>query len=107
MKALLGNFRHRLSFAPEDQAMVKETLLHLLNLVIENADELSVDDHWLKGQIDALMAANRPPATLRRLDDVERRLKDVIARQSDATGPELQAEEDTRHLLSVEGQIIT
>ena len=101
VKSLLGKFSHRLSFAPEDQAVVKATLLHLLNLVIENTDELSLDDGWLKGQIDALVAAKAPPVMLRRLDDVERRLKDVIHKQSESTGQIQAAQEETRHLLAV------
>ncbi len=100
VKAMLGNFRHHLAFAPEDQAEVKAALLHLLDLIIENAGELSLDDRWLQGQIDALASAKAPPVALRRLDDVERRLRDVIIKQTEATGQVLAAQEETRHLLA-------
>jgi diguanylate cyclase len=100
VEAMLGNFRHRLSFAPQDQAVVKATLLRLLNLIIENTHALRLDDRWLKGQIDALVVANPPPVTLRRLDDVERRLRDVMVKQTEATGQVLAAQEETRHLLA-------
>ena len=100
VKSLLGNFGHRLSFAAEDQAEIKSTLLHLLHLIIENIGELSVDDRWLKGQIDALMVASTPPLTLRRLDDVERRLKDVIFKQTEAKGRALEAQEEMRLMLA-------
>jgi diguanylate cyclase len=54
---------------------------------MENIGELSIDDRWLKGQVDALMGAATPPLTLRRLDDVERRLRDVMLKQAEAKGP--------------------
>lgn len=100
LKLMLGNFGHRLSFAAEDQAEIKATLLKLLHLIIENIGELSLDDRWLKGQIDALMTASTPPLTLRRLDDVERRLKDVIFKQTEAKGRAMEAQEDMRQMLA-------
>ena len=99
-KTQLANFAQRLSFAAEDQAEIKAMLLKLLHLIIENIGELSLDDRWLKGQIDALLAAATPPLTLRRLDDVERLLKDVIFKQTDAKGRELEAQEEMRQMLA-------
>jgi diguanylate cyclase len=99
VKLMLSNFGSRLSFAAEDQAEIKLTLLKLLHLIIENIGELSLDDHWLKGQIDALMTASAPPLSLRRLDDVERRLKDVIFKQTEAKGRALEAQEEMRQML--------
>ena len=46
------------------------------------------------------MTASAPPLTLRRLDDVERRLKDVIFKQKDAKGLALQAQEEMRKMLA-------
>ena len=100
LKVMLGSFSDRLSFAAEDQAEIKVTLLKLLHLIIENIGELSLDDRWLKGQIEALLAATTPPLTLRRLDDVERRLKDVIFKQTEAKGRALEAQEDMRQMLA-------
>lgn len=100
VKALLADFGHRLSFAAEDQAEIHLTLLKLLQLIIENIGELSLDDSWLKGQTDALRDAAQPPLTLRRLDDVERRLKDVIFKQKDAKGRALEAQEELRQMLA-------
>lgn len=99
VKLMLANFSHRLSFAAEDQAETKATLLKLLQLIIKNIGELCLDDRWLKGQIDALMTASMPPLTLRRLDDVERRLKDVIFKQIEAKGRALEAQEQMRQML--------
>lgn len=99
-KLMLVNYSHRLSFAAEDQAEVRATLLKLLHLVFENIAELSLDEQWLKGQMDALMEASTPPLTLRRLDDVERRLRDVIFKQKDAKQRTLEAQEDMRKMLA-------
>ncbi len=100
VKSLLADFSHRLSFAAEDQAEIHLTLLKLLQLIIENIGELSLDDNWLKGQTDALREAAQPPLTLRRLDDVERRLKDVIFKQKDAKSRALEAQEELRQMLA-------
>lgn len=100
VKAMLGSFGNRVSFAAEDQAEIKVTLLKLLHLIIENIGELSLDDRWLKGQIEALMTASTPPLTLRRLDDVERRLRDVILKQTEAKGRALEAQEEMRQMLA-------
>jgi diguanylate cyclase len=101
VKTQLANFSHRLSFAAEDQVETKATLLKLLHLIIKNIGELSLDDRWLKGQIDALLVAATPPLTLRRLDDVERRLRDVIFKQTDAKGRALEAQEQMRQMLAL------
>ncbi len=101
VKKLLSSYSHRVSFAAEDQAEIRATLLHLLHLIMENIGELSQDDSWLKGQVEALMQAATPPLTLRRLDDVERRLRDVILKQSEAKGRALEAQEEMRQMLRV------
>ena len=100
VKLLLSNFGQRLSFVAEDQAEIKLTLLKLLQLIIQNIGELSLDDHWLRGQIEALMTAATPPLTLRRLDEVERRLKDVIFKQTEIKGRALEAQEEMRQMLA-------
>ncbi len=100
VKTQLADFSHRLSFAAEDQAEIHLTLLKLLQLIIDNIGELSPDDNWLKGQTDALKEAAQPPLTLRRLDDVERRLKDVLFKQTEAKGRAQEAQEELRQMLA-------
>jgi len=100
LKQMLANYSHRLSFAAEDQAEIKNMLLKLLHLIIENISHLSMDDSWLKGQVDALMAVCAPPLTLRRLDDVEQRLKDVIFKQTEAKSRSVQAHGEMREMLA-------
>jgi diguanylate cyclase len=99
-KTMLANFTHRLSFTAEDQFEIKNALLQLLHLVFANIGELCMDDQWLRGQIDALVVASTPPLSLRRLDDVQRRLVDVIAKQSDAKARAMEAQLQMRQLLA-------
>ena len=100
-QTLLGNFTYRLSFASEDQSAIRALLLELLHMVFENIAVLSVDDRWLQGQAEALMTAATPPLTLRRLDDVQRRLKDVIFKQTEAKARTLEAQEQMRDMLAM------
>lgn len=100
MKTMLADFSHRLSFAAEDQAEIKVALLRIVHLIIENIGELVLDDTWLKGQIDALVEVSTPPLSLRRLDDLEVRLKDVMFKQTEAKGRALEAQEQMKQMLA-------
>ena len=100
VQLMLGNFAYRLSFATEDQAAIRASLLDLLHMVFENIAVLSVEDRWLHGQAEALMAASTPPLTLRRLDDVQRRLKDVIFKQTEAKARTVEAQEQMKEMLA-------
>lgn len=101
VKTMLVNYSHRLSFAAEDQAEIRNGLLKLLHLVFTNISELSLDEQWLKGQMDALMSVSTPPLSLRRLDELERLLSDVIFKQKDAKYKALEAQEEMRRMLAV------
>ncbi|MDF1484293.1 GGDEF domain-containing protein [Ramlibacter sp. H39-3-26] len=100
LKIMLSNFGFRLSFAAEEQTAIRATLLSLLHLVFQNIEHLSIDDRWLQGQAEALVSAAAPPLTLRRLDDVALRLKDVIFKQSEAKAREVQAQEQMKEMLA-------
>ena len=100
VQLMLSNFTYRLSFATEEQATIRASLLELLHMVFENIAALSVDDRWLHGQAEALMNASTPPLTLRRLDDVQRRLKDVIFKQTEAKARTVEAQEQMKDMLA-------
>jgi len=78
----LKKLSYRAHFVAEDQTELKSALLHLVQLIVENISELVVDDQWLAGQINVVKDLVNEPLNLRRLDDVERRMKDVIVKQS-------------------------
>lgn len=96
----LRNFSHHVSFSAEEQAEIRTALLNLLQLIIENIGQLGLDESWLKGQTDALLTAVAPPISLRRLDDVERRLRDVIFKQGEARARSIEAQEEMRQMLA-------
>lgn len=101
LQLMLANFNYRISFAAEDQGAICTTLLDLLHAVFENIAALSADDRWLRGQAEALMAASTHPLTLRRLDDMRLRLKDVIFKQTEAKGRMMEAQEQMKEMLAV------
>jgi len=101
LQAALSDFVRQAAYAAEEQSEIRQTLLKLLHLIIENIAQLSVDDSWLRGQTTALLAAVEPPLTLRRLDDVERRLKDVIYKQSEAKSRSMAAQAEIRQMLAI------
>jgi diguanylate cyclase len=85
LAALAGRLKklgYRLQFIAEDQTELRAALLHLLHLIIENISELVSDDQWIQGQVALLRDLVSQPLNLRRLDDVESRLKDLIYKQS-------------------------
>ena len=100
VKAALSTFNLRLSFAGEEQGAIRTTLLHLLTLVFENISALGVEDRWLVGQVGALMEAAKPPLNLKRLDNVKRKLQDVIVKQSEAKARSIEAQAQIKMMLA-------
>lgn len=78
----LKRFAFKLELLAEDQAELRQSLLGLLRLMVENATELVLDDQWLHGQIAVVRDIIDQPLSQRGLDDAERRLKEVIFKQS-------------------------
>ncbi len=60
----------------------QETLKRILLLLVENIGELLDDDTWLRGQLDMVQDVIAGPLKLKGLQEAERRLKDVIYKQS-------------------------
>ncbi|WP_227816955.1 GGDEF domain-containing protein [Nitrogeniibacter aestuarii] len=81
LQASLEELALKLEWAGEDQASVRESLTALLQLVVQNISALVIDDRWLSGQLAVLHQAFSQPLDIRSLDEVERRLRDVIDQQ--------------------------
>jgi diguanylate cyclase len=96
----LSEFTLGLARVAEEQAEIKIALLNLLHLIIENISALCLDDSWLKGQVDALLVAVEPPLNLRRLDDVNHRVREVMAKQSAVKVRSIEAQAEMRQMLS-------
>lgn len=60
----------------------QETLKRLLLLVLENIGELLDDDTWLRGQLDMVQEIIAAPLKIQSLQEAEKRLKEVIYKQS-------------------------
>ena len=97
---LLKKYTYRLNFVAEDHAEINTALLHVLNLLIENISELAIDDKYLHGQIAVLLDLTQQPLDLRRLDDVERRLKEVIYKQGAMKKYLLDAQDRLKSMLA-------
>lgn len=94
-------FSYRVSFVAEDQAEIRNALLKLLRLMIDNIGELVIDDKWLHGQIvviSDLIGSN--PLNLRQLDNVESRLRDLIVKQSGLKQNLTEAQERLKLMLA-------
>lgn len=78
----LRKFAYRLEITAGETAEIRSGLLKLLQLLLENIDEIVMDDQWLQGQIETLRDVVAQPGNVRSIEDAERRLKDVIYRQS-------------------------
>ena len=78
----LKRFAFKLELLAEDQAELRRSLLGLLRLLVENVTELVLDDRWLHGQIEVVRDIITKPLSQRAIDDAERRLKEVLFKQS-------------------------
>ena len=97
---LLANAGCQTLLSAEEQGQIKSSLVNLMHLLLENISRLTLDESWLKGQVDGLLSIVEPPITLRRLDDMEQRLREVIAKQGEARRQSIQAREEMRAMLA-------
>ncbi|HJW24552.1 MAG TPA: diguanylate cyclase [Rhodocyclaceae bacterium] len=96
----LKRFAFRLELLAEDQSELRQSLLNLLRLLVENATELVMDDRWLHGQIEVVQEIIDKPLSQRAIDDAERRLKEVIYKQSQLKQSLQEAKEAIKHMLA-------
>ncbi|MBS1199026.1 MAG: hypothetical protein H6R18_2811 [Proteobacteria bacterium] len=78
----LKRFAFKLELLAEDQAELRKSLLGLLRLLVENMSDLVLDDQWLHGQIEVVRNIIDKPLSQNTVDDAERRLKEVLFKQS-------------------------
>ncbi|MCK6407545.1 MAG: diguanylate cyclase [Rhodocyclaceae bacterium] len=96
----LKRFAYRLELLVDDRTELRNGLLHLLNLVIENISELVIDDNWLHGQIAVVRDIVSQPLNLRSIDDAERRIKEVVYKQSQLKHSLVEAKEALKVMLA-------
>ncbi|MFA5914306.1 MAG: hypothetical protein WC830_12185, partial [Burkholderiales bacterium] len=78
----LRQFWYRLEVRGGDNAELHQGLLRLLRLLIDNTHELLGEDQWLRGQVAVLQEIITRPLDLDAIAEAERRLKEVIYKQS-------------------------
>lgn len=96
----LKRFAFRLELLADDRTELRQGLLHLLQLVIENIGELVIDDSWLHGQIAVLRDIVSHPLSLRSIDDAERRIKEVVFKQSQLKHSLVEAKDALKTMLA-------
>ncbi|THF64137.1 GGDEF domain-containing protein [Pseudothauera rhizosphaerae] len=96
----LEGFIRKLEWAGEDQHAMREALLGLLRLILKNISELVLDDRWLHGQLTVLSEAFSGPLDIRVLDEMQRRLLDVIDKQSHLKRQLTDAQERLKSMLA-------
>lgn len=96
----LKRFTFKLELLAEDQQELRKSLLGLLRLLVENITELVIDDQWLHGQIEVVREVIDKPLSQRTIDDAERRLKEVIFKQSQLKSSLFDAREAIKHMLT-------
>mgnify|MGYP000179121569 CR=1 FL=1 len=96
----LKRFAFKLELLAEDQTELRHSLLGLLRLLVGNITDLVLDDHWLHGQIDVVREIIDKPLSQRALDDAERRLKEVLYKQSQLKASLSEAREAIKHMLA-------
>ena len=100
MLAAIKRFAFRLEFLAEDRNELRTGLLKLLQLMIDNVSELVVDDQWLNGQINMVREIVVRPMNVRSINDAERRLKEVIFKQSQLKHSLMEAKEALKQMLA-------
>jgi diguanylate cyclase len=98
--ANLKRFTFKLELLGEDQQELRKSLLGLLRLLVENMTELVIDDQWLHGQIEVVREVIDKPLSQRSIDDAERRLKEVLFKQSQLKTSLFEAREAIKHMLT-------
>jgi len=98
--ASLKRFTFKLELLNEDQQELRKSLLGLLRLLVENMTELVIDDQWLHGQIAVVREVIDKPLSQRTVDDAERRLKEVLFKQSQLKSSLQDARDAIKHMLT-------
>ena len=96
----IRKFAYRLEITSGETAEIRAGLLKLLQLLLENIDEIVLDDNWLQGQLETLREVVSRPANVRRIDEAEQRLKDVIFRQSQLKHNLAETQRSLREMLA-------
>lgn len=96
----IKRFSFQLNVYAGDQVEYRNSLVTLLRLLVDNVGELVVDDFWLHGQIEAIRNIIDKPLSQRAIDDAERCLREVIAKQGKIKTSLVEAKDALKTMLT-------
>jgi len=82
LTSTLRQFWFKLELRGGENAQLHQGLLRLLRLLIDNTHDLLSEDQWLRGQVAVLQEIVTRPLDLGAIAEAEKRLKEVIFKQS-------------------------
>lgn len=97
---LLHRFQRGLELAAQSEAALRDALIDLLRLIIDNIRLLVADDHWLHGQLGLLAESLQGSLDVRVLEEVGRRLRKVIEKQRHLARQISDAQQRLKNLLA-------
>lgn len=77
----LRRFWAKVDRLARDDKGLRDGVLRLLRLLVDNITELVVDDRWLHGQMDVVRRVLTDPSDIQLIEDAERSIKAVITKQ--------------------------
>ncbi len=96
----LKQFAYKVQWAAQDQSHIRQALLNLLQLIIENIGELVIEDKFLQGQMAVLMELFSQPLSKSSLAELGERLRDVIHKQGSLKRSLNEAQSRLREMLA-------
>lgn len=78
----LREFTQRIELQGGSDGRIREALLGLLRLLIDNIEQLVEGDHWIQDQVAIVRAVLERPLTPEVIDQAEQAIKDLMAKQS-------------------------
>lgn len=96
----LRAFAYKVEWVVRDQAGIRQALLRLLQLILENINDLVLDDRWLQGQVASVLEVTSMPMDRDAIDEVGRRLRDVILKQGVLKKSLIDAQDRLKAMLS-------
>ncbi len=95
----LKQFSYKVQWVAQDQSYIRQALLNLLQLLIENISELVVEDKYLQNQMSVLLELFRKPLDKTSLEELGERLRDVIFKQGTLKRSLTDAQDKLREML--------
>ena len=91
----------RIKLIDSEEDAIKNELLGLLKLLIENISELVSDDKWLQGQISVIKTIISSPLEKALIQDAQKNLKEVIFKQGTLKHSLSEAKQSFKQMITV------